>query len=118
VFLIDQVDPTGLLRLAHRFHGFAVHFAFEEDGRARGVVVPEVVVDHLVVAVVFAGFGIEADDRGGEEVFTLAVFAGPGGRVRGREEQHPGLRVHRRRVPDRGTARLVRARAVFGPRVA
>src|SRR6185312_9951121 len=117
VLLADQVDPTGLLRLAHRFDLFAVHFAFEEDGRRRRVVVPEVVVDLLEVAVVFAGFGVEADDRGGEEVFTLTVFAGPRCRVRGGEEQQPGLRVHGRRIPDRGAAGFVGA-AVLGPGVA
>ena len=40
VFLIDHVGPTGLLRLAHRFDFFAVHFAGHQDGRARRVVSP------------------------------------------------------------------------------
>src|SRR6202012_3304682 len=100
----------GLLRLTDGFDLFAVHFAVHEDGRARGVVVPHVVVDHLIAPFDLAGFGVHRDDRRGPLVVARAFGAVVVRRgVGGREEQGPGFRVDGRRVPDAGAAVLVGA---------
>src|SRR6202012_1934755 len=99
-----------------RFPFFTVHFTVEEHGRRGGVEVTDVVMDLLVVPLVFAGFGVEGDDRGGEEVVAFAFRADPRGGVGGREGDLVRLRVDRSRVPERGAAVFVGA--VVGPGVA
>src|SRR5207245_2002376 len=106
-------EPAGLRGLADPLRPAMV----EEHDRARGVVVPDVVVDHLVVPLVLAGLRVDRDDRRGEEVLAGALAAVEVvRRVAGREVDRPGLGIDGRGLPDRRTAVLPDLR-VCRPRV-
>jgi hypothetical protein len=84
----------------------------EEHDGARGVVVPDVVVDLLEVPLELPRAQVERDDRGGVEVLAGPAAAEPvrAGVACG-EVQKPELVVDRRRLPDRPSAAQVRLRA-------
>src|SRR5205085_253498 len=88
----------GLARLA-------IDDGVEEQGRARRVVVPDVVVNFLEMPGVFAGLSVQGDDGSAEEVVAFAHRAVViRSAIADREVDEPELRIERRRVPDRRAA--------------
>src|SRR5581483_3134061 len=98
---VEHVEPAGLRRLRDPL----VPAGVEEHDRARGVVVPDVVMDLLEVPLELPRLQVERDDRGGVEVLAGPLAAVPvRAGVAGREVDEPELRVDGRRLPDGGAA--------------
>jgi hypothetical protein len=80
----------------------------EEHDRARGVVVPDVVMDLLVVPLELPGLQVERHDRGCVEVLAGAAAAEEvAARVAGGDVEEAELRVDGGRLPDRTPAAQV-----------
>ncbi len=106
---VEQEEQAVLARLGDAAPAVPFDFGVEEEDRALGVVVPEVVRLLLVVPEQFAGVRVEGQQRVGVE-----VLAGPFGaddhrrRVAGADVEDPAFRVDRRRHVDRAAAAALR----------
>ena len=110
---VEQVEPAGLRCLGEALLPVDV----EQDDGARAVVVPDVVVDLLVVPAVLSGLGVDRDDRGREQVVALALAAVQvGGGVPGGEVEQAELGVDGR-ASARPERRPSSTRRCPGPRV-
>jgi hypothetical protein len=77
----------------------------EQHDRTCRVIIPDVVMHLLKVPDVFAGLGVQRNDRGAEQIVARArraVIVGTA--ITDREVNEPQLRVEGRRVPDRRPA--------------
>ena len=106
---VEHVGEGLLGQLHHRAHGLPVHVEVDENRRRRHVVVPDVVVDQLLVPDHLAGLDVQADQRAREEVVAGPVSAVDvvGGRF------HAQVHVAQRRIgaeraPDAGVAGVLR----------
>src|SRR5262249_51401284 len=102
---VEHEQVTALARLGGDARGLAVDLGVEDDDGRRGVVVPQVVGDFLVVPGELAGLGVQRHDRRRVEVLARAVGAGDrGGGVAGPEQDEARLGVDGRRHVDRAAA--------------
>ena len=77
---IGAVEHVGKSNLAHLDHGFdrpSIDVDIEQDGMRRHVVVPDVMVDELLVPDHLAGLDIQADQRIGIKVGAGTMSAVP-----------------------------------------
>ena len=102
---VELVHPAGLARLGNDVANVAADRAREQDGVRGAVVVPDVVMDDLVVPRVRTGRRVQSNERGCIEVVARPAVR-PGVGVAGREVKESGLRVDARRAPDGAAARL------------
>ena len=110
---VEQVEPAGLAGLADALPLDAVDLDVEDQRRRRAVVVPDVVVNHLVVPAVLALVEADRDHRGREQVQPRSA-AGPRVGVRGREVDEAELGIERRSAPNGGATGLPLAEAPGG----
>src|SRR5439155_14828557 len=102
---IEDINPSGLAGLCDAFARLPVDHGVEKNDRAGRVIVPEVVVHLLEMPGIFAGLGLQRENRGGEQIVPLAhrpVVVGAG--IAGREIDQPELWIECRRIPDRASA--------------
>ena len=110
---VEHVDPAGLSGLRD---ALAPVGGVEEDGGARGVVVPDVVVHLLEPPPELARLRLDGDDRRRPFVVALPDASVPvRPRVPGREVEEAEVGVVGRRLPDRAAA--VQVRVAGRPRV-
>src|SRR6202044_1163737 len=88
--------------LGDALSGLTVDGCIEQDDRARGVEVPDIVVNLLEVPGVFACLDLQRDHRGAIQIValthrTIVVRAA----IADREIEETELRIDRRRIPDR-----------------
>ena len=102
---VEGVGEGLLGDLHHRGDVLPVHGHVHEDGRGGGVVVPDVVMDQLVVPRPLPGLHVQRDQAGAEQVVAGAEAAVEvlGGAVGGNVDE-PQLRISRERRPRRDVA--------------
>ena len=108
---IEDVEKSLLGRLRHRLDRPAVHGDVDQDRRARDVVVPDAVVDELIVPDALAGLQFDGEQRFGEQVVAGTMArrssrrsrARPAGR-RDRAPRRPRTAPTRRRCRCRTTS--------------
>ena len=104
---VEQIHPARLVRLGDAFARLAVDREIEQHDGIAAVVVPEVVMNLLVVPAVRARLHVERHDRRREQVVALAHGAVEvGARVRGGEVEEAELGVDGRRLPHGAAAVL------------
>jgi len=70
---VEDVDPTGATGFRDAFSRLAVDHGVEQHDRARGIVVPEIVVHLLEVPGVFAGLGLQGHHGRAEQIVTARI---------------------------------------------
>ena len=107
VLAVQDIDPAGLVDLGDGLAGHAVDRHIEQHHRIAGVIVPEVMMDLLVVPAVLAGGGVHRDDGHREQIVSRAHRAIEiRSRIGGGEIQETQLRIHGGCLPDCGAAVL------------
>ena len=69
---VEDIQPACMAGFGDALARLAIDHRVEEDHRARGIIVPEIMVYLLEVPDVLAGLGLQGDHRGTEQVVTLA----------------------------------------------
>src|SRR5262249_60642540 len=109
---VENVHPARMASFGNTLARLAIDDRVEKHHRARGIVVPDVVVHLLEVPDVLAGLGLQGHHRGAEQVIALAhrpvmIWS----TVACREVDQPEFRIEGWCVPDRrpATHRMVSA---------
>src|SRR5262249_19584427 len=74
---VEDETESGLSDLRHGFDGLAIDLDIAQDRRSRQVVIPQAMMDRLVMPDPLTGFGFKTDERLGEKGVAQPVGAVP-----------------------------------------